>query len=270
MAFFRVVAAFVRRELLAMTTYRIWFFVRGMTFVLGVVSLVFFSRFIGSAANPHLAPYGGSYLAFSVVGILVAELQQVGVAALAQRIRMAQLMGVLEAELATPAPPWMVLGAPPVYEFGAAAIRSVIYLVIAALLLDVRFREANLVSVAVTIPLVLAAFGGLGLLAAATTMLVRRTNPVAAVLGALSLLLSGVMYPVTVLPESLQALGKLLPLTHALEALRAALLTGAGLHTIRSSLGALAVFAALLIPLGVGTFMYALRRARVDGSLTHY
>ena len=35
---------------------------------------------------------------------------------------MAQMMGTLEAELATPAPPWMVLGAAPVYEFGAAAL----------------------------------------------------------------------------------------------------------------------------------------------------
>ena len=42
---------------------------------------------------------------------------------------MAQMMGTLEAEIATPAPPWMVLGAPPMYEFGAAALRSAAYLV---------------------------------------------------------------------------------------------------------------------------------------------
>ena len=73
--------------------------------------------------------YGGNYLGFMVLGLLAAEFQQVGVSGLAQRIRMAQMMGTLEAELATPAPPWMVLGAPPIYEFGAAALRSTAYLV---------------------------------------------------------------------------------------------------------------------------------------------
>jgi ABC-2 type transport system permease protein len=235
-----------------------------------VVSLIFFSRFVASAANPHLARYGGNYLAFSVVGLLVAELQHVGLSGLAQRIRTAQVMGVLEAELSTPAPPWMVLGVAPIYEFGTAAIRSVVYLVAASRLLGVRFQNVNFASVAVAVPLVLAAFGGLGLFTAATTMLVRRINPLAAVLGALSMLLSGVIYPVSILPPWLQSISRMLPMTHALEALRGALLAGAAPGALRSYLLALAVFAVILIPAGLGAFIYSLRRARLDGSLTHY
>jgi ABC-2 type transport system permease protein len=268
--FGRLLRAFVRREVAALSAYRTMLVMRGVTFGLAVVSLVFFSRFIGSSPNPHLAPYGGSYLAFSIVGFLVAELQQVGLSGLAQRIRMAQIMGILEAEMSTPAPPWMVLGVTPVYEFGTAALRSVGYLMAASLVLGLRFHRANLVSVAVAVPLVLAAFAGLGLLTAATTMLVRRTNPVAMALGGLSVFLSGVVYPVSVLPGWLQTAGKLLPLTHALEALRGAILTGADVGAMRSSLIALTVFAAIFIPAGLGAFVYSLRRARSDGSLTHY
>ena len=36
------------------------------------------------------------------------------------------------------------------------------------------------------------------------------------------------------------------------------------------TLVALVAFAGLLAPLGVGLFAYALRRARIDGSLSHY
>jgi ABC-2 type transport system permease protein len=213
--FARYLRAFIRRELMATSAYRTSLVMRAFSFVLAVVSLVFFSRFIGSAANPHLEKYGGSYLAFSVIGFLAAELQQVGLSGLATRIRMAQVMGVLESELSTPAPPWMVLGAPPIYEFGTAALRSVAYLMAASLLLGVRFHRANLASVAVTIPLVLAAFAGLGLLTAASTMLARKSNPVAVVMGALSFFLSGVIYPVSVLPGWLQTVAALLPLTRA-------------------------------------------------------
>jgi ABC-2 type transport system permease protein len=268
--FLRILVAFVRRELAAVGGYRTAFVIRIFGFGLAIGSLLFLSRFVGAAVNPHLAAYRGNYLGFVVLGLLGTEFQQVGVSVLAQRIRMAQVMGTLEAEVATPAPPWMVLGAPPVYEFGTAALRSAAYLLGAKLLLGLDLSHVNWLTLIVAVPLIIAAFSGLGLLAAATTMLVRRLNPVAMVIGSLSFFLSGVMYPVTVLPAWLRAFGSLLPLTHALAVLRGSLLVGSDLSDLRSSLLALLVFAGLLGPIGAGMFAFALRRARVDGSLSHY
>ncbi len=268
--FARVLVAFVQRELSAVGAYRMAFAVRLLGFGLAVGSLLFLSRFVGAAVNPHLAAYHGNYLGFVVIGFLGTEFQQVGVSVLAQRIRTAQMMGTLEAEVATPAPPWMVLGAPPVYEFVVASLRSAAYLLGAKLLLGLDLSRVNWASLAVSVPLIVAAFSGLGLLAAASTMLVRRLNPVAMIIGSLSFFLSGVMYPVTVLPGWLRAVGSLLPLTHALALLRGALLVGVGPAELRSSLLALLIFAGLLAPVGAGTFAFALRRARIDGSLSHY
>ena len=268
--FLRVLVAFVRRELAALGGYRTAFVIRILGFGLTVGSLLFLSRFVGAAVNPHLAVYRGNYLGFVVLGFLGTDFQQVGVSVLAQRIRMAQVRGTLEAEVATPAPPWMVLGAPPVYEFCTAALRSTAYLLGAKLLLGLDLSHLNWLSLLVAVPLIIAAFSGLGLLAAATTMLVRRLNPVAMVIGSLSFFLSGVMYPVTVLPAWLRAVGQVLPLTHALAVLRGALLVGSSLGELRSSLLALLIFAGLLAPVGAAMFAFALRRARIDGSLSHY
>jgi ABC-2 type transport system permease protein len=268
--FLRVLVAFIRRELAALGGYRTAFFVRFFGFGLAAGSLLFMSRFVGAAVNPHLAAYRGNYLGFVVLGFLGTEFQQVGVQGLAQRIRIAQMMGTLEAEVATPAAPWMVLGAPPVYEFAVSSLRSAAYLVGAKLLLGLDLSRVNWVSLAVAIPLIVAAFSGLGLLAAASTMLVRRMNPVSMVIGSLSFFLSGVMYPVSVLPGWLRAVGRILPLTHALAVLRGALLVGAGPGELRDSFLALLVFAGLLAPIGAGLFAYALKRARLDGSLSHY
>lgn len=268
--FLAVLLAFIRRELTALGGYRAAFFIRIFGLALGVGAMVFLSRFVGSAANPHLAAYGGNYLGFMVLGLLGAEFQQVGVSGLSQRIRVAQMMGTLEAELATPAPPWMVLGAAPVYEFGAAALRSTAYLLGASLLLDLNLDRANWGTLVLGVPLVIVAFSGLGLLAAGTTMLVRRLNPVAMVIGSLSFFLSGVMYPVTVLPDWLRAIGRALPLTHALAVLRGALLVGDSPAALADSFLALAIFGAVLAPLGAAVFRFALRRTRVDGSLSHY
>ncbi len=130
----------------------------------------------------------------------------------------------------------MVLGAPPVYEFVVAALRSAAYLLGAKLLLGLDLSHVNWASLALAVPLIVAAFSGLGLLAAATTMLVRRLNPVAVVIGSLSFFLSGVMYPVTVLPGWLRGVGRLLPLTHALAMLRGALLVGSGPGELREAI----------------------------------
>jgi ABC-2 type transport system permease protein len=180
------------------------------------------------------------------------------------------MMGTFEAELATPAPSWMVLSATPLYEFGGASLRSAGYLAAAALFVDLSLPRSNVATLLMGVPLILAAFMGLGLVTAGSTMLARRSNPVTVLLGSLSFFLSGVLYPVTVMPPWLQQIGKLLPLTHALRVLRGGLLTGAPPAAVRGSLLALAVFAAALIPAGAALFAFALRRARVDGSLTHY
>jgi len=268
--FGRVVVAFIRREIAAVGGYRAALIVRLLGVVTAVGSMVFLARFVGAAVNPHLDAYRGNYLGFMALGLLATEFQQVGVSGLAQRIRTSQMMGTLEAEIATPAPPWMVLGAPPVYEFGIAALRSAAYLVGAVVLLGLDLGQANWISVALAVPLVIAAFSGLGLLAAGTTMLVRRLNPVAMIIGSLSFFLSGVLYPVTVLPAWLRAIGRLLPLTHALTVLRGALLVGEGPGALADSFLALLLFAGVLAPVGAGVFAFALRRARIDGSLSHY
>lgn len=268
--FARTFVGFVRRELAAMSGYRAAFLTRFAGFAVAVVSMVFFARFVGAAANPHMAAYGGNYLGFLAIGYLATELQTVGIQGLARRVRTSQIMGTLEAELATPAPAWMVLAAAPVYEFGTSALRSAVYLFGATLLVGLDLGRTNALTVIVAVPLVLAAFVGLGLFTAGSTMLVRRTNPVSIILGSLSLFVSGVMYPVSVLPPWLRVVGRALPLTHVLVVLRGAFLSGASPSAVGGSLAALAIFAAVLIPAGAATFAYALRRARIDGSLSHY
>lgn len=268
--FLRVLAAFARREARMVAGYRLSFLARGASFGLSVLALAFLGRLVGAGANPHLAAYGGDYLAFALVGLVVLDLQQVAVTTLAHRVRTAQLLGVMEAEMAAPAPAWIVLGVVPAYELGLAAVRAALYFALAALAFGVAFPGVSYTSLALAVPLTLSAFAGLGLLSAATTMLARRTNPVAVLLASASLLLSGVAYPVSVLPAWLRAAGRALPLTHALEAFRGALLVGAPPASLRGPLTALLAIAAALVPAGLGLFLYALRRARTDGSLTHY
>lgn len=65
-------------------------------------------------------------------------------------------------------------------------------------------------------------------------------------------------------------LAHLLPLTYSLRAMRGALLLGRGPVELAGDLGMLALFAAVLLPVGLAAFRWAVRFARRAGSLGQY
>jgi len=118
--------------------------------------------------------------------------------------------------------------------------------------------------------LTILAFSGIGLLSAAFITVLKQGSPISWVIGTASGLLGGVFYPVTVLPSWLQSYAYLLPITHALEAIRKVLLKGATFSAIYNEILALSIFVMLLFPLGLFAFSYGLKLARKEGSLIHY
>jgi ABC-2 type transport system permease protein len=92
--------------------------------------------------------------------------------------------------------------------------------------------------------------------AAAVLLLFRRFDPVRWLATAASIL-AGVFFPVSVLPEPLRLLAYLLPLTYALDALRAALLLGRPLAALGTPLLALGLFALVLVPGSLALASYA-------------
>jgi ABC-2 type transport system permease protein len=77
------------------------------------------------------------------------------------------------------------------------------------------------------------------------------------------------LFPVSILPDWLQFVARLNPVTYALDAMRAALLDGANLFAIAKPLLVLLFFAAILLPASGVAFSWALRRTKMTGTLTH-
>ena len=115
----------------------------------------------------------------------------------------------------------------------------------------------------------LLAFAGLGILSASYQILFKRGNPAKWVVLGVSSLVSGMMYPISVLPRPLQLLARMIPVTYSLDGMRAALLAGVRWGQLLPSLAALLGFAGVLIPLSFAVFGWALRRTKITGTLTH-
>jgi ABC-2 type transport system permease protein len=83
----------------------------------------------------------------------------------------------------------------------------------------------------------------------------------------LLLVVSGVYYPVDVMPGWMQAIATISPATYALEGLRAALLDGASLGEIQGDLWPLLVIGAVMVPAGLAVFRAGERYAKRHGKL---
>jgi len=83
----------------------------------------------------------------------------------------------------------------------------------------------------------------------------------------LLLVVSGVYYPVSVLPEWMQWLAKISPATYALRGCRKAILEGAGLSSLWAEIWPLLVIGAVSVPLGLWVFRTGERYAKKHGKL---
>jgi ABC-2 type transport system permease protein len=81
------------------------------------------------------------------------------------------------------------------------------------------------------------------------------------------LVVSGVYYPVEVLPGWMQALATISPATYALDGTRAAILDGAGIADLGGELLALVVIGAVAVPAGLALFGAGERYAKRHGKL---
>ncbi|HEX9035473.1 MAG TPA: ABC transporter permease [Ktedonobacterales bacterium] len=109
---------------------------------------------------------------------------------------------------------------------------------------------------------------GLGEIAAILPLLfTERGAQMAYIIRAIMLLVSGVYYPVTVLPGWLQAVAVISPVTYMLDGLRASIQQGRGVTTMWGDIWPLALAGVVLVPLGLVIFEQAERYAKRTGAL---
>jgi ABC-2 type transport system permease protein len=266
----RTLWAFLKRDAAIEASYRAAFFARFSVVLFWVVFFALAGRLLGDSASEAVRHYGGSYASFALLGVALAGYMQSGVVAFPQRLREAQLAGTIEATLMSPASPVMFVVALGMWDQVVTTIQVVAYLLCGQLFLALDMQGANVLGALAVVTLAIIAFGALGIVGAGLMLVTRKGVSLAPLLALIAELLSGVYFPVEVLPPGMQGLATLLPSTHALNGVRLALLRGASWAELLPSLGALALFDIVLVPVGLLVFGWALRHALTEGTLGQY
>jgi ABC-2 type transport system permease protein len=120
--------------------------------------------------------------------------------------------------------------------------------------------------------LVIASHLPIGFLAAAVTLRAKVGEPVAVAFSWLTQLVSGVLYPLNLLPTWLAPLALLTPLTYSLEAARRLLLSGETISSqaVYGNIFNTLIYSAVAIPLSLIAFREAYRSALRRGELGQY
>lgn len=266
----RKLFAFYTKDFKEARSYRISFLMQSVGVVIPLGALYFMARLFKTVEVPAVGAYGGDYVAFVLVGFVVTSYSVTALRSFSSALRSAQATGTLEMLLLTRASlPTIVFGWT-LYPFMRATLFLIVYLVVGFMIVGVRLQNADMAAIAVTIVFTLLIMGSLGIIAASFTLVFKQGDPATALLIVAGGMLSGVMYPVGVLPVWLQTIAMALPQTHAIEAMRLATLRGFTIGELAPQLAALAIYAAILLPLSAWIFNVAIRQARVDGSLAQF
>jgi ABC-2 type transport system permease protein len=260
---------FFWRDLTIARTYRTVFVLEVIEALFGAAMFYYVARFVDTPELQRALPQGGSYFAFSLVGFVFLDYLNAALDTFDRSLEDARDSGTLEHLLVTQTSlPVFVVGSA-IYPFAATTLRIAIYVAWATLLFGFPVQAANWFAVFSVFLVALLAFSGLGILSASYLLIFKRGNPAKWFFLGISGVAGGMLFPVNILPDWLQLVAHLNPVTYALEAMRAALLGGATLTAIWPPLTILLLFAAVLLPISMGVFAWALWRTKITGTLSH-
>jgi ABC-2 type transport system permease protein len=146
--------------------------------------------------------------------------------------------------------------------------RSALLLGVLALFFHVDLSHANLGGATIVLLVGSISFLGFGVMAAVLPLLFpERGEEMTFVISSILLLVSGVYYPISVLPDWMEPLATVSPATYVLEGMRAALLEGAPTAALGPYLLPILLLGVLTLPIGIAIFGWGERYAKRTGRL---
>ncbi len=144
---------------------------------------------------------------------------------------------------------------------------SIVFVAISAFF-GLHMPKANYGTALVLLAVASISFVGIGMMTAVLPLISPEKGTQFGYVGqGLMLVVSGVYYPVSVLPAPMQWIATISPATYALRGMRSAILDGAGLGTVWGDIWPLMVIGVVSVPLGIWVFRRGEIHAKKHGKL---
>ena len=261
---------FLIRDWRINTSYRLSFAMSFAGIFISVTMFFFISQLFGGAVSPYLKEYGGDYFSFVLIGLAFSSFVNTGMSTFSTSISQAQSQGTLEAMLVTPTRLSAIILFSSLWNYAFNFFNVLVYLVFGSLFFGLSLSKANIPATLLVLFLATLMFSGIGIISASFIMVFKRGNPIDRLHQLASSVLSGMFFPVTVLPLWLQPFAYVVPIFYALHAMRLAVLKGYSISARSGELLVLLGLTTVILPLSIWSFKYAVREAKKDGTLVTY
>lgn len=262
--------AFARRDLLVAWSYRFAFVTDALALLLQAFLFYFVGLLVDESKLPEIGGSPVSYMEFVVIGIALAAFVQIGLGRVSMAMRREQMLGTLEAILATPTSPSTIQLGSVVYDLLYVPLRTGLFLALVAVGFGLDFNLAGLLPATLVILAFIPFVWGLGLISAAGTLTFRGGSAGVGFGITIMTLGSGAYFPLELLPAWVETVARVNPMAIAIDGMREPLLGNVDwIETLRHLL-TLAPMAAVSLTIGIVAFRIALQRERRRGTLGLY
>ncbi len=173
--------------------------------------------------------------------------------------------GMLGPLMQTPSSLFMVFLGMSFLNILSGFISSVLSLCYAQFVFGIDLSVANMLSVAVILIMTVFSLTGFGMMIGSVGLRLRTSSIIANLVTYIGLLLCGVTFPVSYLPEWCQAIANILPLTYGVNAMRSAA-DGADIMAISNDIAIMAVLGMIYFIISIFLFNLFERKARALGT----
>jgi len=263
---FRASYAFVERNFNLVKRYWGWEVVWMAYSIANALSITYIGA--GTEAITGQVIDTGYMILYLLVGTLVWHYLSVVFDNVSEMIAWERWEGTIEYTFMAPISRFTHMIGQTLFSLVYGLLHTTIILTVVAFFFKLDLSEANLLGGLMMLIAGSLSFIGLGIVASVLPLLFpERGAQMTHVIQALLLLISGVYFPISVLPEWMQPIARVSPATYVLEGMRDALLDGASSGTLLGYLGRLVIIGLAAIPIGLLVFRQAERYAKRTGKL---
>ncbi|MCC7202148.1 MAG: ABC transporter permease [Nitrospirae bacterium] len=266
----RTALAFIKKDFLIMMSYKFNFVLQIAGILIMVTIIYFLGSLVGIADIPFLKPYGGNYFGFLMIGIAFSDYAGISINSFSGNIRDGQLTGTLEIILTSPTRLFTFLFSSSLWSYIFTTFRLFMYFLVSIFVFELKIGMINIPAAFVIFVLSMLTFIAIGIISASLVLVVKQGDSALRRIGGVSMVVSGVLFPTEYLPSFLNKISLYLPFTYTYRGLRLSILQGYSITQLQGDITALSGFAMVFMAVSLIAFPYAVKKAKIKGSLAQY
>lgn len=264
------ICVFLKRDFRMLYTYKIAFITTFLNMLITFFHLVLFGGMFAADEVSALDIYGGNFISFILVGSIGWGFLWNILNSTSFSLRNEMLMGTLESILLTPTKIYTMMIAYALFGcfFGLLSIFILFFIGVVFF----GFSAFASATIYTGVILILSAIMmlGIGMVFSGLTIRYKHLGQTLPLIQGVTMLFSGVYYPIDQLPTVLQPVSKFMPFYYSLEGLRLSLMSSTSNNQIYSFIIIIFLLTISFLILGVYSIRFGVKKAKKEGSLGFY